>query len=166
MIPELKVKDRNVVNLSIVLIMAVALALLNISVRLIDRIQQFFEAFSNSPTAEFSINFGFLYLVGLLWLTYRRWRDTSKKKEEFQRLIETISPDVLLLVDTEGTVLMCNSTVERMLGYSESEVINHKMDMLYPDEQSDPKILLDIFEAPQGKGFCSNLAMGKRKKKE
>jgi PAS domain S-box-containing protein len=148
------------------LIIAVFLAIFNLSVRLTDRIESFFESFSISPLTEFLINVGFLYLVGLLWLTYRRWKETSRKKEELRNIIETISPDVLLLVDLERNIVMCNSTVKRMFGFSENEVINQKSDILFSDIWTEQKKGHETFEVPETEGFQLVLARGRKKNGE
>jgi PAS domain S-box-containing protein len=164
MIPE--VRNRDASNLCIVLIIAFVLAIFNLSVRLMDRIQNFFESFSSSPLTEFLINVGSLYLVGLLWLTYRRWKETSRKKEELRNIIETISPDVLLLVDLERNIVMCNSTVKRMFGFSENEVINQKSDILFSDIWTEQKKGHETFEVPETEGFHLGLATGRKKNGE
>jgi two-component system sensor histidine kinase/response regulator len=164
MMPE--VKNRDVINLCIVLVIAVALTVFNLSVRLIDRIQNFFEGFSTSPTSEFFVNLGFLYMVGLLWLAYRRWRETFRKREELRNIIETLSPDVLLLVDQERNIVLCNSTVRRMLGYSENEVIDQKTDLLISDIQTDPQKGPETLELPEREGFHLHLVSGKKKNGE
>ena len=76
----------------------------------------------------------------------------------------TLSPDVLILVDLEGRIVMCNSTVKRMFGYSEHEVLNHKSDMLVVDMQTDTKNGEKPFEIPEREGFHKVFATGKNKK--
>lgn len=164
MVPELNNKE--LVNLSIVWIISVILATFNICVRLIDKIQNFFETFTSSPIAQYLINFGFLYLVGLLWLTYRHWQEASRKREEVRNVIETMSPDVFILIDIERNILMCNNSVRRMFGYSANEVIKQKTDLLYFDRHSDPKKRHDIFEDLKGEGFHLSLATGIKKNGE
>jgi PAS domain S-box-containing protein len=112
---------------------------------------------------EFIINFGFLYLVGLLWITYRLWKAASEKREELQNIIESINPDVLLVVDPDRNVVMCSSSVQRMFGYSVNEVVNQTTDILYFDRRTDPNKRNEVFEVLKSEGFHLGLAMGKKK---
>ncbi|MBW2565789.1 MAG: PAS domain-containing protein, partial [Deltaproteobacteria bacterium] len=109
---------REMVHLCIVLIISVTWAMYSISISLVERIRESIERFSNLPLSEFLINFGFLYMVGLIWLTHRRWKEADKKKEELHNIIESINPDLLLVVDLDRNIVMCNSSVQRMFGYS------------------------------------------------
>ncbi len=153
-------------NLCIVLIISVTFTLYSISISLIDRIRDSIERFSSLPLAEFLINFGFLYMAGLLWLTYRRWKQASTKKDELENIIESINPDVLLVVDLDRNIAMCNSSVKRMFGYSVDEVVNEKTDMLYFDRRADPNKRHEIFEVLKSEGFHLGLAIGKKKNGE
>jgi PAS domain S-box-containing protein len=158
-----KFKKRELFDLCTVLVAAITLAMFSISLRLIDRIYNFFAKFSTLPIAEFVINVGFLTLMGLLWLTYRYWREASKKAAELEKIVDSISPDVLVVVDPNRNILMCNRSIERVFGYSADEVINQKTEILYFDRRSDPRKGCEIFEALKGEGFHIGLATGKKK---
>jgi PAS domain S-box-containing protein len=153
-------------NLCIVSIISVVWAIYSISISLIDRIRESIERFSSLPLAEFLINFGFLYMVGLIWLTHRRWKKAHRKKEELQNIIESINPDLLLVVDLDRNIVMCNSSVKRMFDYSVNEVVNQKTDMLYSDRRSDPTKRHEIFEVLKQEGFHLGLATGIKKNGE
>ena len=154
---------REMVHLFIVLIISVTWAIYSISISLVDRIRESIEMFSSLPLSEFLINFGFLYMVGLIWLTHRRWKEAYRKKEELQNIMESINQDLLLVVDLDRNIVTCNSSVQRMFGYSVNEVINQKTDMLYFDRRSDPTKRHEIFEGLKQEGFYLGLATGKRK---
>lgn len=47
------------------------------------------------------------------------------------RMIEKL-PDTLVLVDAEGKILFFNDQAELLFGYTKSEVIGHKVEMLIP----------------------------------
>ncbi len=81
-------------------------------------------------TAELFVNLAFLVCSALLWLTYRRWWFTESERKELENVMNSVSPDVLLVVNPAGAVLMCNSTVERMFGYKPEEVIGQNMNSL------------------------------------
>jgi two-component system sensor histidine kinase/response regulator len=154
---------REMVHLCTVLIISVTWAMYSISISLVERIRESIERFSSLPLSEFLINFGFLYMVGLIWLTHRRWKEAYRKKEELQNIMESINPDLLLVVDLDRNIVTCNSAVQRMFGYSANEVVNQKTDMLYFDRRSDPTKRHEIFEGLKQEGFHLGLATGKRK---
>ncbi len=158
-----KLKNREFFHLCAVLVAAMTLAMFSISFSLIDRIYRFFAAFSSLPIAEFLINVGFLTLMGLLWLTYRHWREVSEKRAELEKIVDSISPDVLIVVDPSRNIVRCNRSIERVFGYSPDEVINQKTETLYHDRRSNPGIGYEIFEALKKEGFHIGLATGKRK---
>jgi PAS domain S-box-containing protein len=162
----IKFKNRQCTHLCIVLIIAIVLTMFSISVSLIDRIYNFFAMFSTLPIAEFLINVGFLTLMGLLWLTYRRWREASEKRVELANIIDSISPDVLLVVDPFRNITMCNRSIGRMYGYCVNEVVNQKTDILYFDRRSGSKKRCQIFETLEEEGFHIGLAVGKKKNGE
>jgi PAS domain S-box-containing protein len=89
-----------------------------------------------------------------------------KKKEELRNIIESINPDLLLVVDINRNIVMCNSSVKRMFGYSANEVVNQKTDMLYFDRRIDPTKRHEIFEVLKQEGFHLGLATGTKKNGE
>ncbi len=161
-----KFKNRELFDLCTVLVAAITLAMFSISLRLIDRIYDFFAKFSTLPIAEFVINVGFLTLMGLLLLTYRYWREASKKAAELEKIVDSISPDVLIVVDPFRNILKCNRSIERAFGYSPDEVINQKTEILYSDRRPDPGKGIEICETLKREGFHIGLAMGKKKNGE
>ncbi len=161
-----KFKSRELFDLFTVLVAAITLAMFSVSLRLIDRIYNFFAKFSTLPIAEFIINVGLLTLMGLLWLTYRYWREASEKAAELEKIVDSISPDVLIVVDPSRNILKCNRSIERAFGYSPDEVINQKTEILYSDRRPDPGKGIEICEALKREGFHIGLAMGKKKNGE
>jgi len=162
----LKTKNRELLDLLIVLILAVIFSIFSVSIHFIDRLYSFFYAYTSLPIAEFLINLVCLSLTGLLWLTYRRWREAAKKQEELEDIIESISPDVLMVVDPDSNIIMCNPSVKRMFGYKVDEVTNQKTDILYFDRRSEPNQRHETFDMLEREGFHVGLATGKKKNSE
>jgi len=158
-----KMKNRELGDLIIVLIMVAFFALFSISINFTDRLYDFFKAYTRLPVVEFLIGVIFLSLIGLFAVTYRRWRDAAKKQEELENIIDGINPDVLLVVDPDRNILMCNASVKRMFGYNIDEVVDQKTDLLYFDRRSNSGRLHEIFEALENEGFHVGLATGKKK---
>jgi len=161
-----KMKSRELFDLGIVLIVAAILSIFSISIHSIGKLYSFFNAYTNLPLAEFLINLSFLLLVGLLWITYIRWRKAAKRQVELENIISSISPDVLLVVDPERTIIECNNSLKRMFGYEVDEVIKQKADFLYFDRRSNPEYRHEIHEKLERNGFHIRLATGKKKNGE
>ncbi len=159
-------KSRELLDLVIVLIAAIAFSIFSISINLLNRVFSFFDAYTSLPIAEFLINVVFISLAGLLWVTYRRWREAARKKAELENIVRSISPDVLMVVDPDRNIIMCNASVKRMFGYEVDEVINQKTDILYFDRRPDSRQRRPIFQMLERHGFHIGLARGKKKNGE
>lgn len=53
---------------------------------------------------------------------------------EFYRRVLERSPDALLVVDADGVIILANDQCERMFGYTRSELVGQKVEVLVPDE--------------------------------
>jgi PAS domain S-box-containing protein len=164
-----KMKSRELLDLCIVLIVAAILSIFSISIHTIGRLFSFFSAYTDLPLAEFLINVSFLSLTGLLWITYIRWRKAAKRQAELENIISCISPDILLVVDSDGIIMECNDSLKRMFGYEVSELINRKTDFLYFDwrsNQSDQDDRHEIYDMLERDSFHIGFATGKKKNGE
>ena len=139
---SIKIENRTLFHLSIVLIVAVIVTLFSMSLSFLDTFTHFFGRVSRLPLAEFLINIVFLLLIGLLWFTYRRWRVAAMKKKELEDVIDSISPDVLMEVDPDRNIIRCNPSVKRVFGYEVHEIIHRETDFLYLErhEIDDPLV--------------------------
>jgi len=162
----IRAKNRELLPLSIVLIVSIILAVFSVSINLVDRFYSVLEEYLHFPTGELIIYGFFLPLIGLLWLTYRRWRDAARRQEELENIVDSINPDVLLVVDPNRNIVMCNPSVKRMFGYRVDEVLHQKTDILYRDRRSNPGRPHEIFEALEKEGFHVGLATGIKKDSE
>jgi len=149
-------------DLSIVLIMAGFVTVLSVTIDTIDSLYRFFHIYGTSPITKLFINLIFLLLAGLLWVTYRRWRETAKKQAELENIVDSISPDVLMEVDSDGNIIMCNTSVKRMFGYDLNEVLYKKTDLLF-DRQSEPEQLHGMLPVLEREGFNVGSGMGRKK---
>jgi len=162
-------KKRELLDLCIVLVVATILSIFSISIHTIGSLYSFSSAYTDLPLAEFLINVSFLSLMGLLWITYIRWRKAAKRQAELQNIISSISPDVLLAVDSDRTIIECNDSLKRMFGYEVNEIINHKTDFLYFDwlsSESNSDDWHEIRDMLEREGFHIGLATGKKKNGE
>ena len=56
-----------------------------------------------------------------------------KKAEERFRLVVESAPNAMLLVNNSGSITLVNNQTEKLFGYSRSELIGNKLEMLIPE---------------------------------
>jgi two-component system, cell cycle sensor histidine kinase and response regulator CckA len=82
---------------------------------------------ATAPLLERSLRYAF---------EHRRVMDLLKHREEHLRAVIENSSDVIALLDPEGTVLFVSNAIERVAGYSPSQVIGRStFDLIHPDDQ-------------------------------
>jgi len=150
-------------SLAFSLATAFALSLIGIIINFDEIITRFFRPHSSSIAVQFVINFLVLWVIVLLCFSYRRWRRAALKSEELEDIIESISPDVLLVVDPNRNILTASQSVLRMFGYQSDEVVWRKTDLLYSDRRNSTLNKHEIYDALERDGFHVGWATGKRK---
>ena len=157
---------RSQIDLFIVAGIAILFAIFGLLVGLADIIYNFLRSFASQPGIDLVITEIVIFLLGLVWIAYRRWKDATKKHSELKRIIEGINPDVLLVVDPQRNITMCNSSIARMFGYGMNEVIGKKTDFLYHDRRVDRSRKGEIYDALEKQGYHLGLAIGRKKNGE
>ena len=154
---------RALFNLTVSLIIAIVFIIFSIAIRLPSRIYTFLEAYTHARIPDFIISLIFVVLALLLWRTYQLWRDAAEKSVELENIIDSISPDVFMVIDRDRKIQMCNSSVRRVFGYSVSEITGKKTDFLYHDRRLNPHHEHEIFDMLEFEGFHLGTAIGKKK---
>ncbi len=96
---------------------------------------------------------------GMRDLTQIRAAETAIRESEarMRGLLEA-TPDPLLITNSQGTILMVNAQFERVLGYSNTEVLGKGVEMLLPETMRGghkglvEKYVMSPFNRPMGKG--------------
>jgi len=145
------------------LVVAFAVTVVGAAVNFHERIIGFFRPHADNPLVMFITNFLVIWLIVLLFLSYYRWRRQALRNEELEDVVDSISPDVLLVVDAKRNVLMSNASVTRMFGYAVEEVIHRKTDLLYFDRRRVPGSKHEIYDELEKQGFHIGWATGRRK---
>jgi len=158
-----RTKSREWLNLSLVVIITILLALFSLSMGFIDRIYEYLSVYASFPLSELFIRVLFIWLAVTLWTTYKRWRKAIIKQRELENIIASINADILLVVDSDRNIIMCNASVKRMFGYEVDEVINKKSNFLYSDRSSKQLQEYEIDYALENIGFHIGLDTGKKK---
>jgi len=157
------VRNRSSYDLSVVLAIAISFALFILAISFAGRICEFFRTYDTTPIPKLYSNLIFLWLTILVWLTYRRWHEAVEYQKELEMIIDSISPDVLMVIDSERRIRICNKSIERMFGYDKDEILNRKTDFLYFDRRTSPGKGREIHRMLERDGFHIGSAQGKRK---
>lgn len=158
-----RTKNRELIGLSLVVIITIVFTLFSLSIDFIDRLYNYFHDYSKLPIGEFFIRAVFLWLIMTLWLTYHRWKKAVGRQEELEDIISSINADVLVVIDRDRNITMCNASVKRVFGYEVEEVISQKTDLLYFDRRYEPSNRNEIHDKLEMDGFHIGLATGKKK---
>jgi PAS domain S-box-containing protein len=161
-----KQKNRALFNLSVMVIVTILFSLLSLSIDFIDTIREYFPFYNSLPINDFFINIIFLWLVVTLGITYQRWRGAVGERKELEDIIASINTDVLLVVDRNGIITMCNDSVKAVFDYQVHEVLNKKIDLFYSPRHSSPSKNNEIIEKLESDGFYIELARGTKKNGE
>ena len=90
-------------------------------------------------------------------------RDVTERKRaesKFRGLLEA-APDAMVIVDREGRIALVNAQTERLFGYSRSELLGQKVEMLIPAQfrEQHPKHRTGYFSEPKARGMGSGLEL-------
>jgi PAS domain S-box-containing protein len=147
-------------DLIIVTLISIVFSSFGISVYFVDTIYSFLFQYASLPLVDSIAKFCFIYLAGLLWVTFRRWKRAEQEKKELEEAIASISPDVLVVADRKDTIVFCSQAVKRVFGYTVNEVVGQKRDLLCSDNPSYPEGETETHAIFRGKGFHKGFAKG------
>lgn len=150
-------------NLAWALVLAFAFATVAGAVNFYERLHAFLSAYSRFGLFQWLANFFVVWLIGLLLISYRRWRTAQATNARLEAIISSISPDVLLVVDRERRILYLNRSVGRMFGFAPAEILEKTTDLLYSDRRSDPSMKGEIHDVLEREGFHVGFATGRRR---
>ena len=159
----LKLRNREIIQLSSVVILTVLFAVFALSVNVLDRVHAFLDVYAKTINFQFYTNLILLYLAVLLWLIYRGWRRALSKQREMEDIILSINPDVLLVVDAENRIVLCNSSSERMLGFTEQEILRLDVNELLAAIGAGESAAGGPLEGLASEGFGRFQAIGRSK---
>lgn len=142
---------------------ALMLSFLSVSFDLVERVYQVLGCVMPEKAIDLFFNFMFLVLAGLIFFCYRRWRASEAARGELDDIVESINPDVVIVIDRDRRIRICNSAVMRMFGLHADEVIGKKTDCLYRDRRTTETRAREIYHALEQEGFHVGEATGVRR---
>ncbi len=149
-------------DLKLAIAIALVLAGYKLSVEFVAGLQAVAAEYTDLPVADLMTQGLFVWLLGLLWMAYRRWRVALSRKETLESVISSINPDVLMVVSPDRTITMCNVGVKAMFGYEVDEVVGRTTDLLYADRRVAGRPT-GIRDCIQTIGFHVGYAQGRRR---
>lgn len=73
----------------------------------------------------------------------------------FEKLLES-SPDIVVAVDRQGTIIFYNDGAKQTLGYTASEVLGKNVSMVYPSPDEARRVMAALRADPGGRGQIHN----------
>lgn len=84
----------------------------------------------------------------------------AESEKRFRGLLEA-APDAIVIVNRDGEIVLVNSQTERTFGYSRTELLGQKMEMLVPDRYrgNHPQHRSGFFAAPRSRSMGVGLEL-------
>ena len=107
-------------------------------------------------------NLLFFWILALLWVAYRRWRNAVYRQRKLRNILESINTEVIMVVDSHRRIQMVNESVN-IFGFSPEEVIKKTTDLLYLDRRVDKNRPTEIRDSVNKIGFHIGQATGRKR---
>jgi len=154
---------RTLFDLIVVLTVALGFAVFNLFVNISDRLYFYFAELRSLPYANFIIDILFVLILGLIWVLYKRWYRTNRREKELQNILESINPDVLLVIDKFKRIYFVNEAVRAMFGYEPEELAGSRIDILFGLSEENDSLTAEIYKHLREQGFFIGTTVGIRK---
>jgi PAS domain S-box-containing protein len=88
-------------------------------------------------------------IYGTATVLYRIESERLRAEEKFRMVVES-APNGILVIDTNGRIVLVNSQTERMFGYARDEILGKPVEMLLPERFRDahPALRKEFFSNP------------------
>jgi PAS domain S-box-containing protein len=122
-----KVERRELWDLTVVLAAVFFLSIFCLTLSFLETIYGFLKSYHLLHISPIVFQLIFLWVTGLLWMTYSRWRRAASERDEMEGVVRSIGLDLLLAVDGEGAVRLCNRSPEAIFGCTEDQIVGRNI---------------------------------------
>ena len=158
-----KAYSKEIRELHYSIIMAVVLAGYTLTIFSVDYLRGFLDPAMQGSLLSTAINSMVIWIAILIIVTYIRLQRVSMDTDELNTMLEGMSHDVVLVVNPNRKIVMCNEGVSTLFGYTPDEVMNQDTSLLYKDRRSAPGEVMGIYEQLERFGFHYGFAKGLHK---
>ena len=103
---ETDIQKRETRNLWVALAITISIGVYHLLFNIILSLQ-----YISDQYAQWVSNLMFLWILALLWITYRRWRNAVQRQRELRNILTSISTEVIMVVDSYRRIQMVNESV-------------------------------------------------------
>jgi PAS domain S-box-containing protein len=154
---ETDIQKRETRDLWVAIAITIALGVYHLLFNIISSLQ-----YISDQYAQWVSNLMFFWILALLWITYRRWRNAVQRQKELRNILTSISTEVIMVVDFHRRIQMVNESVN-IFGFSPEEVVKKTTDLLYLDRRVDKDHPTEIRDSIDKVGFHIGQATGQKR---
>jgi PAS domain S-box-containing protein len=154
---ETDIQKRETRDLWVAIVIALSLGVYHLFFDIVSYVQ-----YISYQYADWVNNLMFFWILALLWITYRRWRDAVHRQRELHNILTSISTEVIMVVDSYRRIQMVNESIN-IFGFSPDEVVKKTTDLLYLDRRVDKDRPTEISDIINKVGLHIGQATGKKR---
>ncbi|MCD6417744.1 PAS domain S-box protein [bacterium] len=156
-------KNSELASLIFILIIAIIFIALSMYIDLMYKINVLYnllKVYAKVPIADFLFNIVFLIISITILILYIRWNEVKKRNRELENIIDSITPDVFIVVDSTGKIQLCSSSIENTFGFKREEVLDKNIDNLISNGVGISSQYDELYNRFREKGFHIGIGTG------
>lgn len=142
---------------------ALALFFYTFSIFSVEALKRFLHPAMENSLMWTGVNMLVVWLLGLIALSYLRYQRVSLDSKELEAMIQGMNTDVVLVINPDRKIMICNEGITKVLGYGPEEVLSQKTELLYKDRREPKGENVGIYEQLEKLGFHVGYATGLHK---
>ncbi|MGA9111627.1 MAG: diguanylate cyclase domain-containing protein [Smithella sp.] len=151
------IQNRDTIDLWVAIAIALSLGVYHLLFNIISFLQ-----YISYQYYQWVSNLLFLWILALLWIAYRRWRNAVYRQRKLRNILASINTEVIMVVDSHRRIQMVNESIN-IFGFSPEEVIMKTTDLLYLDRRIDKNHPYEIRDSLNKIGFHIGQATGRKR---
>lgn len=134
---------------------------LNVAITFNDRLHRLLLTYRDLRSVAWGFYGLGCWLAVLVAIAFRRWRASVGRAMELERIISSISPDALLVLDENHRITLCTLSMKRLLGYDPRRLIGSPAERLYEHWRLGSDMPEALAAAYRQGGFYTATATGR-----